>query len=139
MGGMEENRKADLQDQAKARLAIQRERARRLRQRCVAASLICFVLLWGVVFTQLVSGNDPVLGGRSKSKNPTASTASGTATVMPGDPEQLEIEAAEAEGAEAEALELEAAEIELSRLEAAELEAAQAEPEPEEELTTSPS
>lgn len=136
---MEENRKADLQHQARARLAIQRERVRRLRQRCVAASLICFALIWGVVFTQLVSGNDPVLGSRSKTKNSTASAASGTATVMPGDPEQLEIEAAEAEGAEAEALELEAAEIELSRLEAAELEAAQAEPEPEEELTTSPS
>lgn len=138
---MDENRKSDLQREANARLALQRQRVRLLRQRCIAGSLICFALLWGVVFTQLVSGNDPVLTGKGRSRdaNPSTSSTSGTAAVIRGDAEQLEIEAAEAEGAEAEALELEAAEIELSELEAAELEAAQNEPEPEEELTTSPS
>ena len=29
-------------------------------------SLICFALLWGVVFAQMATGNDPVLGGKEK-------------------------------------------------------------------------
>jgi hypothetical protein len=126
---MDENRKAELQEQAQGRLAIQRARVRQLRQRCIAASLICFALLWGVVFTQLVSGNDPVLAPKAKGKTKTASAA----TASSGEVEQVEIEAAESEASE-----LEAAEIEVSELEAAELEAAQAEAEAE-EVTTSPS
>jgi len=47
------------------RLRAQRERRGRLQGRVVAASLICFALLWGIVFTQMATGNDPVLGGGS--------------------------------------------------------------------------
>jgi len=47
------------------RLRAQRERRGRLQSRVVAASLICFVLLWGIVFTQMATGNDPVLSGGS--------------------------------------------------------------------------
>ncbi|HEX3239736.1 MAG TPA: hypothetical protein VHR18_06335 [Solirubrobacterales bacterium] len=120
---MDESRKAAQREQAKARLEIQRARVRQLRRRCIAVSVVCFALLWGVVFTQLVSGNDPVLARKTESKS---QSSTGTATVIPGAAEQLEIEAAESE-----AIELEAAEVEASELEAAEAEA--------EELTTSPS
>jgi cytoskeletal protein RodZ len=51
--------------EAQRRLIAQRNRAGRLRGRVVAASLICFALLWGVVFAQMATGNDPVLGEKS--------------------------------------------------------------------------
>lgn len=50
---------------ARRRLRAQRERAGQLRGRVVAISLIGFVLLWGVVFVQMATGNDPVLGDSS--------------------------------------------------------------------------
>ena len=133
---MDDYRKTELQRTAKARLALQRERVRRLRQRCIAASLICFALLWGVVFTQLVSGDDPVLSGKEKSRTKSTSTA----VALPRATEQLPSEAEQPgiESTEAEAIELEAAEIEAGEIEAGELEAAQAELEAE-ELTTSTS
>ena len=37
-------------------------RAGELRGRVVAISLVGFALLWGVVFVQMATGNDPVLG-----------------------------------------------------------------------------
>jgi hypothetical protein len=51
--------------QARHRIRAQRERAGRLKTRVVAISLICFALLWGVVFVQMATGNDPVLGDSS--------------------------------------------------------------------------
>ena len=47
---------------AQRRQRAQRQRAGLLRGRVVAISLIAFVVLWGVVFTQMATGNDPVLG-----------------------------------------------------------------------------
>ena len=49
-----------------ARLAAQKRRAGLLRGRVVIASLICFALLWGIVFAQMATGNDPVLSAKSK-------------------------------------------------------------------------
>jgi cytoskeletal protein RodZ len=57
--------KIERKRQTRHRLRAQRERAGRLRARVVAISLICFVLLWGVVFVQMATGNDPVLGDSS--------------------------------------------------------------------------
>lgn len=53
--------KRELKRQAWRRLAAQRHRAGLLRGRVVVLSLICFALLWGVVFAQMATGNDPVL------------------------------------------------------------------------------
>lgn len=50
---------------AQRRLRAQRAKAGELRGRVVAISLICFVLLWGIVFAQMATGNDPVLGDSS--------------------------------------------------------------------------
>ena len=47
---------------AQARLARRKRRKALLQSRVVVASLLCFALLWGVVFFQLVSSSDPVLG-----------------------------------------------------------------------------
>jgi outer membrane biosynthesis protein TonB len=49
--------------EAQRRLWARRRRTGELRTRVVALTLVGFVLLWGVVFTQMATGNDPVLGG----------------------------------------------------------------------------
>ncbi|MGH2973570.1 MAG: hypothetical protein ACRDLL_01695 [Solirubrobacterales bacterium] len=51
--------------EARRRLRAQREKAGELRGRVVAISLICFALLWGIVFVQMATGHDPVLGDTS--------------------------------------------------------------------------
>jgi hypothetical protein len=58
--------KRELKRQAWRRLAAQRRRAGHLRGRVVAISLICFALLWGIVFVQMATGNDPVLSAKEK-------------------------------------------------------------------------
>jgi hypothetical protein len=62
---MDDFEKIERKQQARHRLRAQRARAGRLRSRVVAISLICFALLWGVVFVQMATGNDPVLGDAS--------------------------------------------------------------------------
>jgi hypothetical protein len=51
--------------EARRRLRAQREKAGELRGRVVAISLVCFALLWGIVFVQMATGHDPVLGATS--------------------------------------------------------------------------
>jgi cytoskeletal protein RodZ len=138
--------------EARRRLRAQRQRAGQLRGRVVAISLIGFVLLWGVVFAQMATGNDPVLGDKSSlaasstNKHSTKandlpveaaktdaeeSTGSGQAAgeaIETTDPEEIALQRA----AEREALEA----AEANELEAAEIEAIEAEPEP---VTTSQS
>lgn len=56
--------KRHLKRQAWMRLAAQRRRAGLLRGRVVVISLICFAVLWGIVFAQMATGNDPVLSAK---------------------------------------------------------------------------
>jgi hypothetical protein len=65
--------KRELKRQAWRRLSAQRRRAGMLRGRVVAISLVCFALLWGVVFVQMATGNDPVLSAKEKTGRTTAS------------------------------------------------------------------
>jgi hypothetical protein len=58
--------KRELKRKAWLRLAAQKRRAGILRGRVVVMSVICFVVLWGVVFAQMATGNDPVLSGKEK-------------------------------------------------------------------------
>jgi len=123
--------------EARRRLADRRRRVGILRSRVIAVSLLCFALLWAVVFVQMATGNDPVLGaGRravgektAQPENRTDSEEAGGAgaqlaeTVGTASPEENEYEAAEP-------IEPEAAEIEAIEREAAELEPIEAEPEP---------
>jgi non-ribosomal peptide synthetase component E (peptide arylation enzyme) len=67
--------KRELRRKAWMRLAAQRRRAGILRGRVVVMSLICFAILWGVVFAQMATGNDPVLSGKKKAAAPTVATA----------------------------------------------------------------
>jgi hypothetical protein len=130
---MDSYEKAERKRQARHRLHAQKARAGRLRNRVIAISLVCFALLWGAVFVQMATGNDPVLG-RSATKTATAARSRPAETkvepeveteVEPAETEiepveseveaelEAEIAQAEAESAEAEATEFEAAEEEL--------------------------
>jgi hypothetical protein len=51
--------------EAQRRIRVRREKAGELRGRVVVISLICFVVLWGIVFAQMATGSDPVLGDSS--------------------------------------------------------------------------
>jgi hypothetical protein len=62
---MDPRERLERKRQAQDRIGAQRARAGRLKSRVVAISLICFALLWGIVFVQMATGNDPVLGGSS--------------------------------------------------------------------------
>lgn len=64
---MDPIQKRELKRQAWMRLAAQKRRAGLLRGRVVALSLVCFALLWGIVFVQMATGNDPVLSAKQKS------------------------------------------------------------------------
>jgi hypothetical protein len=123
--------KRELKRKAWMRVAAQRRRAGVLRGRVVVMSLICFVVLWGVVFAQMATGNDPVLSGKEKAVA-TRSAASPRQEIETTDPRELEPE--RGTDAKARARELEATEVE------AEPELEEVEPEfVEEPLTTSQS
>src|ERR1700742_3620718 len=88
---MDPIQKRELKRQAWMRLAAQRRRAGQLRGRVVAISLICFALLWGIVFVQMATGNDPVLAGKEKAST-TRAVASTKREVETTDPRELEVE-----------------------------------------------
>jgi cytoskeletal protein RodZ len=156
---MDPTEKQALKRKARQRLRAQRQRAGQLRGRVVAISLLGFVLLWGVVFAQMATGNDPVLGDKSSAlatssatkkhraktsafpveaaetdaEDATGPSQAASEAIENTDPEELELQqAAEREAAEA----AEAGELEAAEIEAAEIEAIEVEPEP---VTTSQS
>ena len=88
---MDPIRKRELKRQAWMRLAAQRRRAGLLRGRVVVVSLICFAVLWGIVFAQMATGNDPVLAGKEKAST-TRAVASTKREVETTDPRELEFE-----------------------------------------------
>jgi hypothetical protein len=100
--------KMEKRREARQRLRAHRSRALRLRNRIVAISLICFVLLWGVIFTQMVSGNDPVLGGSSSAIAKSAAAAKeAREAIETTAPEEFEPEVVEPEPVEEEPVEVE--------------------------------
>jgi hypothetical protein len=60
---------------AQHRLRSQRRRAGLLRSRVIVSSLVAFALLWGTVFVQMATGNDPVLGDSSSARVATSRRA----------------------------------------------------------------
>jgi hypothetical protein len=134
--------KRELKRKARMRLAAQRRRAGLLRGRVVALSLICFVVLWGVVFGQMVTGNDPVLGGKEKAVAARVAVRP-SQEIQTTDPRELEperetdskeqarsteVETESEETERAEIAEAELAEAEVAEAEVAEIEQAEAEP-----------
>jgi hypothetical protein len=92
---------------AQRRLRAQRAKAGELRGRVVAISLICFVLLWGIVFVQMATGNDPVLGDSSSAiakggAHPYRHRAKPTVESGANTDSEEELETSSAEGLEAE-------------------------------------
>jgi hypothetical protein len=100
--------------EAGRRLRDQRRRVGALRSRAIATSLACFALLWAVVFVQMATGNDPVLGGGRRPSGASATRpvsrtgseeATGAGTAGIEGTEEASPEAAEAETIEPEAVE----------------------------------
>jgi non-ribosomal peptide synthetase component E (peptide arylation enzyme) len=60
--------KRELKRRAFAKLAAQKRRAGLLRGRVVVISLLCFAVLWGVVFAQMITGNDPALAAKEAAR-----------------------------------------------------------------------
>ncbi len=127
--------------EARRRLRAQREKAGELRGRVVAISLVCFALLWGIVFVQMATGHDPVLGATSSRvakrssgtkrhparANVAEAGASTDSEEPPGGEEELETSEPEVVEPEVEPVEEEFVEPEVE----AEAEAEFFEPEPE--------
>ena len=59
---MDEREQLNRKRQARIRLRAQRRRVGVLRTRVITISVVCFALLWAVVFVQMATGNDPVIG-----------------------------------------------------------------------------
>jgi hypothetical protein len=115
--------KIERKRQARHRIRAQRQRAGRLRNRVIAISLICFALLWGVVFVQMATGNDPVLGdssstvangsnGRNRPAAKAAAEAGTNTDSGPTEPEDLEEQAFAEESVEEEPVEAETEPVE---------------------------
>ena len=128
--------------EARRRLRAQREKAGELRGRVVAISLVCFALLWGIVFVQMATGHDPVLGNTSSTvaqrnggadRRPTRANAEAGASTDSEEPSsgEEELETSEPETVEPE-VEVEPVEEEFVEVEP-EPEAEFFEPEPEPE------
>jgi hypothetical protein len=65
---------------AQSKLAKRRQRVHTIRGRTIAAATATFALAWGIVFAQLVSGDDPALGqGQTTFKATTATTTTSAA------------------------------------------------------------
>jgi cytoskeletal protein RodZ len=148
---MDSFQKQALKQEARRRLRAQRQRAGQLRARVVAIALIGFVLLWGVIFAQMVTGHDPVLGDKSSAvaASPTARKHSALAGELPAEAAETDPEGGDDPGeAASEAIETtDPEELELretaereaaaaAEVEAAEAEAIEVEPAP---VTTSQS
>lgn len=119
------------------KLDAMKRRAGLLRRRVIATAIVGFVLLWTVVFVQMATGNDPVLGAGAATARPGAKKgavagaeqSSPQTTVPPPSEEDdekgpavVKPEASEDASLEAERVEAEQIEIEQREAEARELE-----------------
>jgi hypothetical protein len=98
---MDTHERHEKQREARRRLNAQRTRAGFLRGRVVAASILCFGLLWAVVFVQMATGNDPVLAPKAKAAATAEHRAAASRTVGEAvettEPRELEPEVVEPE------------------------------------------
>jgi cytoskeletal protein RodZ len=134
---MDSVEKQERKREAQRRLRSQRRRAGLLRSRVIVVSLVSFALLWGVVFVQMATGNDPVLGDSSSARVATSRPARAGDRIREstrGIPAEADAstDSEEAPAAEAvEAAEPEEVEAQPEAVEPEPVEAEVAEPEPE--------
>ena len=108
---MDEMRKLEAKSLAHAKSRSRRRRVAVIRSRTIRGSLALFVVLWGIVFVQLASGNDPVLSRKSHAEKSSASASTEPAATEPAREPAPEAEA-ELDGAEPEFEEGSASEFE---------------------------
>jgi len=136
MGLMGPREREAARRRGKRKLDAMRRRATQLRGRVVVTAIAGFVLLWTVVFVQMATGNDPVLGAgkaaqrqarKVAARNPERPAPQATppedeaaeGEISEDETEPIEVERLEAEEAEARELEaIEAEEAEIEELEA---------------------
>ena len=117
---MDDMRKLEAKSLARAKSQSRRRRVAIIRGRTIRGSLALFVVLWGIVFVQLASGNDPALSGKARAgKSPAPTAASHEPT--PAEPAREPAPEAEAE--------LESSEPEFEEESPSEFEEFEAEPE----------
>jgi hypothetical protein len=61
MAAMDDLRKLEAKGLARAKVRSRRRRTSAIRRRTFRGSIALFLVLWAVIFGQLVSGNDPAL------------------------------------------------------------------------------
>ena len=77
---MDDPRRLEAKGLARAKIRAKRRRVSSIRSRTIRGSLALFAVVWLVVFGQLVTGNDPVLGsGYPKTPKALASRGHGGA------------------------------------------------------------
>ena len=69
---MDEARKLEAKGLARAKSRSRRRRVATIRSRTIRGSLALFAVLWGIVFVQLASGNDPVLSNKNHTEKRSA-------------------------------------------------------------------
>jgi hypothetical protein len=135
---MDDVRKLEAKSLARAKSRSRRHRVAVIRSRTIRGSLALFAVLWGIVFVQLASGNDPALSPKSHAARRSATSS---AEPTPAEPAREPAPEAEAEldGLEAEFEEEPAPEFEEFESEPEFAEPEEAAPEIEEPVVTSSS
>lgn len=89
---MDDPRRLEAKGLARAKIRAKRRRVSSIRSRTIRGSLALFAVAWLVVFVQLVSGNDPVLGHGypTKPKALASRGRGGSAESAPSQPEEEE-------------------------------------------------
>ncbi len=108
------------QRRGQRKLDAMKRRTGLLRRRVIATAIVGFVLLWTVVFVQMATGNDPVLGTAVTKKKHAAEPerhSPQATTPPPSEAAGIKAEQAEAERVEAEQIEIEQREAEARELE----------------------
>jgi len=118
---MNEVRKLEAKGLARAKSRSRRRRVATIRSRTIRGSLALFAILWGVVFVQLASGNDPALSTKHQAEK---RVTAGVAEPTPAEPAREPAPEAEAE--------LAGSEVEVEEEPAPEFEELEPEPEFEE-------
>lgn len=90
---MDDPRRLEAKGLARAKVRARRRRVSSIRKRTIRGSLALFAIVWVVVFGQLVTGNDPVLGhGFPTTRKSLASRGHGSSAAsapsQPGDEEE---------------------------------------------------
>jgi len=108
---MDTQERTEREREAHRRASARRSRAGFLRGRVIAVSILCFGVLWAVVFVQMATGNDPVLSTKAQpSAAAQAGDRRGSGTHRAAT-ETVEPDRAEAEVVEEPGLEFEEAEV----------------------------